>query len=315
MSSGPSLLWESHEAGLLNANGEASRKSDFDYLSKVATAFINCIKEDTIHIEGSSANKMFEAVMIEFRRLSAHPSLFPSDEARYRFWILVNLARDKQIEAFRAKNNAKIMEGFARRANLLAREEDLLVQSLNRPSFKPNLLPWEQFLLKGSPGSGVRLPDTARNATVRLMPIGGVALHLNWLRETKRIQKECENSVLLKGKANAASTSEQSELGKIFIRPEKRVKLCLSVLTIIGYLGSKPLPRGTLSGCPGTFRRHKLNLPQRYQTMPRESTVIDRLENFNDVIEALEGERLADYSRSPLGIRAMLYESCNPDLI
>ncbi|EGC47822.1 conserved hypothetical protein [Histoplasma capsulatum var. duboisii H88] len=245
------MPWADCDAGLLDCDGIATRKCSTEFLSILCTTFIDCIKDDKVHVENSSANMVFESVMAELRRLSSSTTLFPSAETQTRFWALLSQAIDDQVAAVQLKVDAQVRADFLVRANLLAREEDRLLQRLNRPSYKPGLLPWEQFLLKGSPGCGVRLPRTTPNATLQLMPIGGVALHLRWMRDRHLTAKKCEGSVL----------------------PD------------------------VLPGVPSTLRRTK-----KYGSLPREANITDRLENFNSVIEALEGEELMDFSRAREGI-------------
>ncbi|EER38668.1 conserved hypothetical protein [Histoplasma capsulatum H143] len=259
-----SMPWADCDAGLLDCDGIATRKCSTEFLSILCTTFIDCIKDDKVHVENSSANMVFESVMAELRRLSSSTTLFPSAETQTRFWALLSQAIDDQVAAVQLKVDAQIRADFLVRANLLAREEDRLLQRLNRPSYKPGLLPWEQFLLKGSPGCGVRLPRTTPNATLQLMPIGGVALHLRWMRDRHLTAKKCE-----------------------------------------GPYHCDKLPSSGL----------EYEHTWKYASFPREVNVTDRLENFNDVIEALEGEELMDFSRARSGIKAMYYHSRNPDMI
>ncbi|OAX81382.1 hypothetical protein ACJ72_04272 [Emergomyces africanus] len=282
MSSDLSLPWTECDAGQVDSDGIAIRTCNTEFLSTLCTTYMDCIADNKVHVQNSSPNMLFESVMEELWRLSSSPSLFPSAETQARFWALLSHAIDTQIAALQPKIDEEIRANFLMRANLLAREEDSLLQSLNRPSFKPDLLPWEQFLLKGSPGSGVLLPRTASNATLQLMPIGGVALHFRWMRDRHLTSVKCAGSVL----------------------PEE------------------------IPGVPSTLRRTKAflcdKLPSsdleyehtwKYGTFPRELNVTDRLENFNDVIEALEGEELMDFGRARSGIKAMYYHSRNPDMI
>ncbi|KKZ64524.1 hypothetical protein EMCG_01403 [[Emmonsia] crescens] len=192
MSCDLSLPWADCDAGHLDSDGIAIRKCSTEFLSTLCTAYIDCLADDKVHVPDSSANMLFESVMEELRRLSSSPSLFPSTETQERFWPILSQAIDNKIAAAQPKIDEEIRADFLMRANLLAREEDSLLQRLNRPSYKPGLLPWEQFLLKGSPGCGVRLPRTTPNATLQLMPIGGVALHFRWMRDRHLTSAKCE---------------------------------------------------------------------------------------------------------------------------
>ncbi|PGH09497.1 hypothetical protein GX51_00602 [Blastomyces parvus] len=291
MSSNPSLPWADCDAGLLDGDGIAIRKCSTDFLSALCTAYMDCIAADKIHIPDSSANQLFELVMDELRRLSSSPTLFPSTETQTRFWPLLSHAIDTQIAAAQSKMDEEIRAEFLIRANLLAREEDRLLQSLNRPSYKPDLLPWEQFLLRGSPGCGVRLPQTTPNATLQLMPIGGVALHLRWMRDRHLTAAKCEGSVLPEVLPGANSALPRA-------KPHQYDELPSSGLEY---------EHTWIALAPNIYF-------DKYSAFPREANVTDRLESFNDVIEALEGEELMDFSRTRAGIKAMYYHSRNPDI-
>ncbi|EGE78811.2 hypothetical protein BDDG_01748 [Blastomyces dermatitidis ATCC 18188] len=282
MSNNSSLPWADCDTGFLDSDGIAIRKCSTEFLSTLCTAYMDCIADDKIHVQDSSANQLFERVMDELRRLSSSPTLFPSTETQTRFWSLLTHAIDTQVTAAQSKIDEEMRADFLMRANLLAREEDRLLQSLNRPSYKPDLLPWEQFLLRGSPGCGVRLPHTTPNATLQLMPIGGVALHLRWMRDRHLTAAKCEGSVLPEVLPGIPSTLQQT-------KPYQCAELPSS----------------------GLEYEHTW----KYSALPREANVTDRLENFNDVIEALEGEELMDFSRARAGIKAMYYHSRNPDMI
>ncbi|OJD18682.1 hypothetical protein AJ78_01297 [Emergomyces pasteurianus Ep9510] len=282
MPSDLSLPWSKCDAGLLDSDGATIRKCSTEFLSTLCKTYMDCIADHEVHVLKSSSNMLFKRMMEELRRLSSSPSLFPSTETQARFWSLLSHAIDTQIAALQPKIDEEIRANFLMWANLLAREEDSLLQSLNRPSYKPDLLPWEQFLLKGSPGSGVRLPRTAPNATLQIMPIGGVALHFRWMRDRHLTSVKCEGSLLPDIIPGAPSTL-----------PRTKPFLC------------DKLPSSGL----------EYEHTWKYGAFPREVNVTDRLENFNDVIEALEGEELMDFGRAREGIKAMYYHSRNPDLI
>ncbi|KLJ05615.1 hypothetical protein EMPG_10911 [Blastomyces silverae] len=212
MSNNSSLPWADCDAGFLDSDGIAIRKCSTEFLSTLCTAYMDCIADDKIHAQDGSANhQLFERVTDELRRLSSSPTLFPSTETQTRFWSLLSHTIDTQITAAQSSVDEETSADLLMRANLLAREEDRLLQSLNRPSYKPDLLPWEQFLLRGSPGCGVRLPHTTPNATLQLMPIGGVALHLRWMRDRHLTAAKCEGSVLPEVLPGVPSTLGQAK--------------------------------------------------------------------------------------------------------
>ncbi|KAL2367282.1 hypothetical protein RJ035_007360 [Blastomyces gilchristii] len=135
MSNNSSLPWADCDTGFLDSDGIAIRKCSTEFLSTLCTAYMDCIADDKIHVQDSSANQLFERVMDELRRLSSSPTLFPSTETQTRFWSLLTHAIDTQVTAAQSKIDEEMRADFLMRANLLAREEDRLLQSLNRPTF------------------------------------------------------------------------------------------------------------------------------------------------------------------------------------
>lgn len=144
-------------------------------------------KRDTVE-----SRERYNGIIRELTRILLHPELFPDPLAHSRFLELLEVGTRNSATASREERAEEAKQAFLKRSHMLAMEEERIMQSKNRPTFKPNLLPWEQFLLKGSPGSGVRLPPCPPNGVVQLMPIGGVALHLRWLRTRYLTNKKCQ---------------------------------------------------------------------------------------------------------------------------
>jgi hypothetical protein len=142
-------------------------------------------------------NRLLLTTQEEVSRLTDHPALFPSEGAGLRcaeYYQYVLRKYDQDIE--KHKHQAKREKLYEEHAQLAKDENDVL-ESINRPSFKPDLQPWEQFLLKGSPGSGVQLPEAPPNGIVRVMPIGGVALYLKWLKDAHQTHRNLQDVVTL----------------------------------------------------------------------------------------------------------------------
>ncbi|KAK2783006.1 hypothetical protein FQN53_009419 [Emmonsiellopsis sp. PD_33] len=285
-----SLPWTCCDRGIID-NGVATRKCSTDFLSRLYAAYVDCIEKDEVHIDKTEANISYRSIMEEICRLTSYPSLFPSIQASARFHALLSQATTVQIAIAKDKQEKEKSAEFIRRANDIAREEDKMLQILNRPSYKLDLLPWEQFLLKGSPGSGVRLPHTTPNATIQLMPIGGIALHLTWMRNRYLTFVKCRNSVLPQTINPASSSVGAQNHASVCDLPTSKLEYEQKWVTLT----------------PNIYF-------ERYYPTPRDGNVIERLEKFSNVIEALEGEEETDFNGTAAGIYAMYYHSLNPDL-
>ncbi|KAK2804546.1 hypothetical protein FQN51_001747 [Onygenales sp. PD_10] len=276
-----SLPWTNCDRGIID-NGVATRKCSTDFLSRLYAAYVDCIEKDEVHIDKTEANISYRSIMEEICRLTSYPSLFPSIQASARFHALLSQATTVQIAIAKDKHEKEKSAEFIRRANDIAREEDKMLQILNRPSYKLDLLPWEQFLLKGSPGSGVRLPHTTPNATIQLMPIGGIALHLTWMRNRYLTFVKCRNSVLPQTINPASSSAGAQNHASVCDLPTSKLEYEQKWVTLT----------------PNIYF-------ERYYPMPRDGNVIERLEKFSNVIEALEGEEETDFNGTAAGIYAM----------
>lgn len=174
-------------------NGIAIRKCSMDFLTALYTGYMDSISSEDVHVTGSYSHLLYKSVVEEVYRLSLYPTLFPSMQTFTRFYTLLHQGTNHQFDKAKEKDSHTRKEGRLAQANMLVRTEERVLQMLNRPTYEPELLPWEQFLLKGSPGSGVQLPVTPPNTTVQVMPIGGVALHLRWLRNTYLVGRKCRD--------------------------------------------------------------------------------------------------------------------------
>ncbi|EEQ35251.1 conserved hypothetical protein [Microsporum canis CBS 113480] len=209
--------------------------------------------------------------------------------AHQRFLHILEDSIKDLVEKRKQKEYQLAVDNFRLRANEIARREEQILQRINRPSFKPDLKPWEQFLLKGSPGSGVVLPPCPPNGYVQLMPIGGVALHLRWLRRTYMVAKNYRE-------ANPASISRKRD-------PRRNVN-AYSNYEKNSVFNEALYPTSQVTH-QNTWRR---------MPIPKHNRVIDRLENFNVVIERLENEDLTDYNGEQEGVRAILYRTIVEDI-
>ncbi|EEP75608.1 predicted protein [Uncinocarpus reesii 1704] len=176
--------WMEFDRGHIGGDGIAIRKCSADFLSALYKAYDSLV---TGSVDSITAHGLQKSISQELHRLQLYPTLYPAPEVQSRFCKLLVGGLQKYIGGtFEVMQDADLDED-----NLIAREMDKVLNFLNQRSYKENLLPWEQFLLRGSPGSGVKLPNPPPNAIVRLMPIGGVALHLRWLRARYLVGKKC----------------------------------------------------------------------------------------------------------------------------
>nr|ACS91149.1 unknown [Nannizzia gypsea]ACS91154.1 unknown [Nannizzia gypsea] len=240
------LPWSEYDAGLLN---------------------------DEVNLSPEEAERLTQSVRQELTRLTNYPDLFPTPTARERFFKLLQESVAKVVKKREDKESESIEESIRLRANLIARDEEQVLQSINRPSFKPELKPWEQFLLNGSPGSGVTLPPGPPNEYMQIMPTGGLALHRMWLKNTymaaRRYRVEVENGLEPPPDEHFAQRS----------------------------------PEMTLTPNPYYERRMEI---------PKHNRVIDRLESFNDLIARLEGDDVVNAPVEE-SVRVMLYRTTVED--
>ncbi|PGG98885.1 hypothetical protein AJ79_08761 [Helicocarpus griseus UAMH5409] len=303
MSFKSSMPWAKYDGGLVDGSGIAIRKCSTGFLSALCSTYLGLTGERNLEVKDAEADILFEGVMKEFCRLAFYPSLFPSAETQERFWVLLLQANQQLAVTKQERNEGKKAE-LRRRANMIAREEDTELQNLNRPSYKPDLLPWEQFLLRDSPGSGMDLPSTTPNATMQLMPIGGVALHLRWMKDRYLTWKRCQKTDIPKRVKRGSQALRPTKASTLNTTPS--FDCILKVLNHQCYpASSEKLPSRSGLDYEHTWK---------FASLPRNRHVVDRLENFNDVIEALEGVEPADFNINPMGTRAMYYHSRNYEL-
>ncbi|KAM5431639.1 hypothetical protein McanMca71_004874 [Microsporum canis] len=286
------LPWAGYDPGLLNGDGIAVHKCSTDFLASLYKACLDTYRPDEVNLPPDDAKRLSECVVRELTRLMAHPDLFPTATAHQRFLHILEDSIKDLVEKRKQKEYQLAVDNFRLRANEIARREEQILQRINRPSFKPDLKPWEQFLLKGSPGSGVVLPPCPPNGYVQLMPIGGVALHLRWLRRTYMVAKNYRE-------ANPASISRKRD-------PRRNVNN--SVFNEALYPTSQVTHQNTwITLTPNPYYERRMPIP-------KHNRVIDRLENFNAVIERLENEDLTDYNGEQEGVRAILYRTIVEDI-
>lgn len=170
---------------LISDDGIAIRKCSTEFLSALHEAYKGLLCGSQ---EDSASRNTQESVRQELYRLHLYPTLYPASEVQSRFCILLEDGVNKWIDP---ESTIVSQKSLIEQTDIEARRLDRFLQANNRPTFKPDLLPWEQFLLRGSPGSGVKLPENPPNCISRIMPIGGVALHLRWLKDRYNVGKRC----------------------------------------------------------------------------------------------------------------------------
>ncbi|KAG8209326.1 hypothetical protein GTR04_3321 [Trichophyton interdigitale] len=283
------LPWSEYDPGLLNGDGVAVRKCSTDYLASIYKTCLDTYRPNEVNLSPEEAERLTESVRLELTRLTSYPDLFPTPTAHERFFKLLQESVAKVVKKRQDKENESMEESIRLRANLIAREEEDILQEINRPSFKPGLKPWEQFLMKGSPGSGVVLPPDLPNGYVQMMPIGGVALHLRWLRENYTASKEYAEAT--DSPAEARDPEETYNMFKRALYPSHNVTHQTSWISL----------------SPNPYFEQRMPIP-------KHNRVIDRLESFNALIERLEGEEPTNYNGDPSGVRAMLYRTIVEDI-
>ncbi|KAI1910784.1 hypothetical protein LOZ39_003445 [Ophidiomyces ophidiicola] len=257
-------VWTGLDRGLVGVDGVATRRCSTSFLSALYNAFMEvvvCAGDPTI------LQKLLEPIRQELYRLQLYPTLYPTSDVQYRFRRL--LVQGLQAYFYGHSLQSDGPETVLAADNLVARRRDTVLQILNFPPSPLHLLPWERFLLKESPGSGVKFPAPRPQSITRLMPIGGVALHLRWLRSSFQSQtKTIFNVALLQQHKDRPST---------------------------------PLPSSGLIHRQTWISLTPNQYFEQFGTDMRDPEITDKLESLSTVIELLENEPLADYNSEPAG--------------
>ncbi|PGH26682.1 hypothetical protein AJ80_01628 [Polytolypa hystricis UAMH7299] len=284
------LPWAHADRGLLDSRGITIRKCSTEFLTALYAAYMDAIGGDDTHVGIARSYAVLGVALDELLRLVLHPSLFPSGDIGLRFQGLLMSGTKHQFDMAEGKKDRLIKDSFQMRANDLAREEDRILEALNRPTYDPNLMPWEQFLLKGSPGSGVHLPETAPNEILRVMPIGGAALYLRWLRNHHEVKKKCEEAEVPENILRSRSAVEQGPYD-----PTSAV----------------PLPSSGLRHYGGWIQTTPNPYFERYFRSARDNNAVEKLETLSKFLDFLVGEQYADFSGEEAGINAMYFRTIN----
>ena len=129
----------------------------------------------------TTLDKILNTIYNEFTRLEAHPDLFPEKNIREEFFGLIK-RRCEQMDAI--NKSLGEMDDFEYE---LYKSRTLHIAAKNRPGFDELRKPWDQFLHKGAPGSGVdtsSMPQLApRGGYLQIVPFAGFQLLCNWVRE------------------------------------------------------------------------------------------------------------------------------------
>lgn len=279
------------------------------------------------------STRKLAAALLEAKHLADHPNLFPScpgtgqssANVRRRFELVVQTSM-RRFE-LRAAHHARLKHKreYVQGLNTLARKEEKALQLLNQPTYADDLLPWEQFLLRGSPGCGIKLPDAARNVAYQMVPFGGALLLNTWLKDNAELEEKIKKAAIpdladyqtlrqqvvgidqvdqitpQHGSRN--TTTAQTGAGGNRQQPQPQPPQLLSSL---GSGPTAPAVRTEVSlhQVPNIYRR-------RHGPQIRDYAVTDRLENFAEVIENLEGRgQWVDHNTSST-TRALVYRSTN----
>ncbi|KMU84452.1 hypothetical protein CIHG_02237 [Coccidioides immitis H538.4] len=258
--------WTESDRGQVGGDGIAIRKCSTEFLSALYKAYQ---KLATGSLEASVADRLNKSIAQELYRLHLYPTLYPTPEIQSRFrTLLVGGLENYLDEKQKASDDTRLDQN-----NIIARETDRILDSVNYPSYKPELLPWEQFLLRGSPGSGATFLTSPPNVVLRLMPMGGVALHMNWLQTRYVLGQKCRE----------------------FTVPNDNILRCAAASAQGPYTRTESLP--------STGLRHRQQW--RYVTERRDPNVTEKLESLSEVI----GDVPVAYNHDPATAPAMIYRS------
>nr|ACS91131.1 unknown [Nannizzia gypsea]ACS91144.1 unknown [Nannizzia gypsea] len=277
------LPWSEYDPGLLNGDGVAVRKCSTDFLASLYKTLLDTYRPDEVNLSPEEAERLTESVRQELTRLTNYPDLFPTPTAQERFFKILQESVAKVVKKREDKESESIEESIRLRANLIARDEEQILQSINRPSFKPELKPWEQFLLKGSPGSGIVLPPD---------PPNGYANPPSADSPTETRDPEETYNMFQRALYPSHNVTHQNSW--ISLTPNPYFEVNTPYLTA-NFLDD-------------------LTRYQRRMPIPKHNRVIDRLESFNALIERLEGEEPTNYNGDPSGVRGMLYRTIVKDI-
>lgn len=151
------------------------------FLEELCACLIEASQDPDVFTKDSKPYLIWQGAIEELNRLEAHPALFPNETAMTSFLAIVDEIR-------REKEDEEQSREYLVKVNELAQEEDEVIDKINRPMFKPGLKPWEQFLLKDSPGCGLKIPDHPAHMFFQVMPFAGSLIRDRWLRTSKEIE-------------------------------------------------------------------------------------------------------------------------------
>lgn len=288
-------------------------------------------------------SRKLAAAIFEAKRLADYPGLFPScpgtgqssDNVRRRFELVMQTGM-RRFES-RAAHHARLKQKheYIKGLNALARKEDAALQRLNQPTYLDDLLPWEQFLLRDSPGCGIKLPDAPPNVAYQMVPFGGALLLNAWLKENAEMEEKIKSSAIpnladyqtLREKVVGIDQAEQGST-------QPRTSSNRTTTTSTAHAGTggntqqqqpqtqRPqLPSALGSGPAAPAVTTEVSLHQlpnlyrrRHGPQIRDNLVTDQLENFNEVIENLEGRgQWVDHNMSST-TRILIYRSTNSSM-
>ena len=110
-------------------------------------------------------------IKTELSRLEKHPELFPSEGIKKRFSSYVYRMCEWVLEAHHSLQEVadQLLQDFS-----IKRVKEYEAKS--RPSFDRERKPWEQFLHKNAPGSGINLPRIEGEGCLQIVPMGALRI-------------------------------------------------------------------------------------------------------------------------------------------
>ena len=163
---------------------------------------LDLIQED-IFLAIGEASAVLKGLIKEIRRLQQHQGLYPSHTAKREFHSLMSMALREDHE--RTLAAAIKMQNKICWASIHEAEEQIIL-AVERPTFQPQLKPWQQFLLDGAPGSGINLRENfterlsknppiksavTSNSAFQIIPYGGMKLYAHWRLNGRDLKARC----------------------------------------------------------------------------------------------------------------------------
>lgn len=126
----------------------------------------------------------------EICRLTENPDLFPNSNTQHLFKMVTRTAsvssKKENIKAIEKSKQEK-----KKRKMLSGTFEDKGSHIKVCLASHEKFMPWEQFLLKNSPGSAIPIENSRPDTSNQAVPLGGAGVYMYWLRDTLAVEEKC----------------------------------------------------------------------------------------------------------------------------